>query len=134
MRIGMSLVSVLVLAACGGSNDGGASWDDTVTDFVTAICPPANTCTSGDPAACEQDVRTDLADAKAMLDADGQERCIHCLQVKTDLIGDIVAQSCQPTADQNQQVFDACDLDPIVDYDNDGTANNDDDEACAGFP
>jgi hypothetical protein len=31
-------------------------------------------------------------------------------------------------------VFDACDLDPTVDYDHDGTANNDDDEACAGFP
>ncbi len=134
MRIGLLLVPVLVLGACAGSNDDGASWDQTVTDFVSAICPPANTCSPGDHAACEQDVRTDLDQARSMLDAAGQERCIHCLQVKTDLVGDIVAQSCQSTPDQDQQVFDACDLDPSVDYDGDGTANNDDDEACAGFP
>lgn len=86
----------------------------------------------GDATECQQDVRTDLDQARSMLEAAGQERCVHCLQVKTDLIGEIT--NCQPTAAQNQQVFDACDLDPDVDYDQDGTANNDDDEACAGLP
>jgi hypothetical protein len=59
---------------------------------------------------------------------------MHCLAVKADLIPSVVDQGCQPTPAQDQDVYDACDLDPTTDYDEDGDTGNDDDEACAGFP
>ena len=106
--------AVLVTAACAGD---GAGWDSAVSDFEDGVCTTA--CNALPEDACRRDVQTDLADARAILDDVGEQRCIDCLDTKLRLIPPIEMQACQATAAQEAEVRAAC------------GAN---DEACAGFP
>jgi hypothetical protein len=149
----LALMLALAAAACGGGDDSSASpdappgtpdaatptpdaaatWDEAVADFIHLACVEIAEC--AEPSAtCMADMTTDFADAMAALDAAGEQRCIHCLEAKIALGHDFIANHCQPGDIDPQTVYAACDLDPTVDYDGDGTANNDHDEACAGFP
>lgn len=121
---------LILLAACGG---GGSPWDDGVDDFVAATCVEYADCTGDDPATCESDVRADLGDAEAELDDAGEAACLECLATKAEVVRSI-AEDCQPMAEDIAAIVAACDTDPTVDFDGDGTPDNDDDEACAGFP
>jgi hypothetical protein len=123
----------LIAAACGGGDDSGGSWDDVVDDFVDATCVDYEPCTGADPVACDTDVRTDLADARDELDDAGEAACIDCLAAKAAVIRDVLP-ACQPGGDDIATIIAACDTDPAVDFDGDGTADNDDDEACNGHP
>lgn len=124
----------LLLCACGGETGDPSDWDATVDDFVAAACVEGEACTGDDPVACEDDVRTDLDDARAELDEAGEDQCMACLEVKAAQFRAIIAAACDEDAADEAAVFAACDLDPTVDYDGDGSVDNDDDEACAGFP
>jgi hypothetical protein len=132
----LHVVLCSALVACGGGGSGGGTgddWDATVEDFRQAIC--TNACVpTGGQASCLADVKSDLDGARAVLDAAGEAACLHCLDVKASLIAEVAANGCQSTAAQDAEVFAACDLDPAVDFDGDGTADNDDDAACAGAP
>jgi hypothetical protein len=140
LTLSLSFSLSLVLAACaaddGGDGDGTTTdpWDAAVDDFVQAGCVEAATCSGEQPAECEGDVRADLDDARAELDAAGESRCIQCMTVKVRELRKIIAASCDISAADQAAVFAACDLDPATDYDGDGQPANDDDEACAGFP
>lgn len=146
------LLLVAVLAACG--DDGGttmvdapmskedaapkldaaaSSWQDVVDEFANALC--VNSCVpANEQQQCVADVKADMMSAMTDLDAAGETNCIRCMKKKTELLPAIVAAGCMSTMEQDNQVYAACDLDPNVDYDMDGTPNNDDDEACAGKP
>jgi hypothetical protein len=109
------------------------TWQDVVDDFAEAIC--VNDCVvPSEQQSCVTDVKADMTDAKAALTDKNEANCIKCMKKKTELIPAVVANTCQSTAAQDMEVYAACDLDPNTDYDGDGTANNDDDEACAGRP
>lgn len=129
------LAMVLVLTACGG--DGGSSgsaFDSTLPDFIDTGCDLEATCFGEDRADCVSDVTTDMASAKEALDEAGEDRCALCMLVQIEEAQKILDAACDVGAANVQAVYDACDLDPAVDYDGDGTNDNDDDEACAGYP
>jgi hypothetical protein len=125
---------VLALSACGGGEGEADLFAEAVDRFAPTFCALNAQCFQVDPAACEADVRTDLGDAEAALDDAGEARCVGCLDVKTEELQKIADAQCDPAAADEAAVFAACDLDPAVDFDGDGTTDNDDDEACAGFP
>ena len=154
----LAMMFVLVVAACGGGGGPGpgddtpadpdaepaepdaptaATWGETVDDYIHVACVEIEACgppVPPPPPNCEADLTADFADAMAALDDAGEQRCIHCLQVKLTTLREIIANDCGGTTEQVEAVFAACDLDPTVDYDGDGTVDNDHDEACAGFP
>lgn len=109
-----ALVALLALAACGGNT---ADWDGAAADYEEGLC--TSTCRVQAEDTCRRDLRTDLAEAKALLDPAGEQRCIACLDTKLRLIPVVEMQGCQPTAEQDAEVVAACGAD---------------DEACAGFP
>ena len=122
----------LVFAACGGvdSDPGGSSvgsFDEELPEFRETICESEARCSGLDKLACLQDVETDMADAKELLDAAGEARCAQCMHVKTIELQKILDASCDRAAGDEAAVLAACDLDP-----NDGAENYD--EACAGKP
>ena len=126
----------MLLAACGGDPVGNTSpstWNDAVNAFIDATCNDATTCTGDDPAQCTTDVTADMAQAKSMLDETGQAQCIQCMNARAQAARDF-AITCDMADIDFAAVYAACDLDPSMDYDGDGTPDNDDDEACAGFP
>lgn len=144
-----ALLSSLLLAACGGgvsTNPGvdGAtgdapatvgSFDEEVEAIGDAVCDLEVACVMEKTYdACIEDVRNDMADAKAALDAAGEQRCAECMHVKAREIRKIVDSACDVRAADEAAVLAACDLNPSADFDGDGTPDNDDDEACAGFP
>ncbi len=133
MRL-LAIAAILISSACGGDDGASTGFADAVDDFVLAACDEAATCTGDDPTDCEADVRTDLADAEAALDATGEAQCIACLDAKATQLRAWADAACDDGALDEAAVYEVCDLDPVVDYDGDGTADNDDDEACAGFP
>jgi len=120
-------VILILLAGCA---------DDPLPPFERAVKTFTDTaCTSGcvvDEATCREDVAVDMAQVKELLDDDAELHCALCLETKAAFIPDVV--DCQPTAEQNAEVYRVCDLDPLVDFDRDLDPTNDDDEACAGFP
>ena len=131
----LMLAMVLVLTACGG--DGGSSgsaFDSTLPEFISAGCELEATCFGDDQAACEADVTADMADAKEALDEAGEDQCALCMLAKIEQGNAILEAACDVGAADPQAVYDACDLDAATDFDMDGTADNDDDEACAGYP
>ena len=56
----------------------------------------------------------------------------HCMDAKTSEADRSLCDNRNPV--DPDVIAAACDLDPEVDYDGDGVADNDDDEACAGYP
>ena len=118
---------VIALAAC--ADDPLPPFEAAVKTFTDAACTTA--CVV-DEAACREDVAIDMAMAKELLDDDVELRCALCLETKASIIPDVV--DCQPSAEQNAEVYRVCDLDPLVDFDRDLDPANDDDEACGGFP
>jgi hypothetical protein len=111
-----------------------SDFDTSVDNFTVLICQVGDVCVDQDPVACETDVRTDLADAEEILDEAGEAQCIECLDAKAIELQKLLDADCDVTVLDNAAVFAACDLDPAVDFDGNGTADDDDDEACAGFP
>ena len=139
----MLLTAMMAFAtACGSGDDGGGGggggggddWDTTIEALVDTLCVDGAACTGDDPGQCEGDVRTDMADARAQLDAAGEARCLACLDVKMRELRKIIAASCDVAAADTDAIYAACDLDPATDYNGDDDPANDDDEACAGFP
>lgn len=129
------LTLVLAAAACEGGKGGGTgSFDDEATAFADISCRLGAECFGASEPTCVADIETDMADAKAQLDDAGEQACIECMSVKATEIQKILDANCDIRAGSEAAVFAACDLDPAVDFDGDGTADNDDDEACAGFP
>lgn len=110
------------------------SFDEELPAFRKAYCDRAVACIGQDRAMCETEVNTDMADAKAALDAAGEMRCARCMKVKAIEVAKVVAANCNAAAGNAEAIFDACDLNKSVDYDGDDNPGNDDDEACAGFP
>jgi hypothetical protein len=130
MRLQFSVIGMaLGLLACGNSA-GTPSFDEAGAAFLDALC--TSPCVGDNEAECRSDVTIDLADIEAELDAAGEARCARCLDVKADILATLA--TCQASPDQDAAVAAACDLDPAVDFDGDGTADNDDDEACIGLP
>lgn len=130
-----SLFLVFGLSSCGGGDDDAVgSFDDELPSFRTTLCDVAATCAGQNRAMCEADVSADMADAKAQLDDTGELRCARCMHVKTVEGAKILDASCDLRAASEAAILAECDLNPAADYDGDGTAGNDDDEACAGFP
>lgn len=125
----------LALAGCEGGKGGATgSFDDEAMAFAEVSCQLAADCFGSTDAGCIAEITTDMADAKAQLDEAGQAACIECMSVKAREIQNILDASCDIAAGSEPAVFAACDLDPAVDFDGDGTTDNDHDEACAGFP
>lgn len=140
----VSLAAALV-TACGDSRertDGGATadgggadgFDEEAARFADVLCEVNETCAGMDRPSCVADILADMADAKAVLDDAGRLRCIQCMETKRTEAPKVVDADCDPEAVDPSPVFAACDLDPAVDFDGDGRADNDHDEACAGFP
>jgi hypothetical protein len=129
-----SLALWLVLAGCTEHGKGGGnSWDVREEQFAEAFCQ--NACVPvEDQADCLEDVLADMAQARAELSDDAEAACIECMRVKTELMAEIVAMGCQSSAEIDQQVVEACDSDPLFDFDGDGVPMNDSEEACVGFP
>lgn len=123
----------VALAACSGGGGSDGSWDEGVDDYVEASCVEFEPCTGTDPADCEADVRADLGDARDELDDAGEQECLDCLAAKSEAVRGALP-GCQPDAADVAAVLAACDTDPTFDFDNDGTPDNDDDEACNGHP
>lgn len=131
----LAVLTGLVLAACeGGKGGASGSFDAEVDQLATTTCDLAATCFGEPGESCEADIRMDMADAKAQLDEAGQAACAECMNVKSREIQKILDAMCDLEAGNEPAVFAACDLDPTVDFDGDGTPDNDHDEACAGFP
>lgn len=126
----------LAMIACGGGSGGGTgNWDDEVAQLAATGCALGATCFGDtEKEMCEADVVADMADARAQLDDTGELQCIECMNVKSVEMQKILDADCDIRAASEAAVFAACDLDPAVDFDGDGTVDNDDDEACAGFP
>jgi hypothetical protein len=127
-------LGLLASVACGGDDGGGgggggASFDQAVEEFASAIC-----ACDPDPAACERDVRTDMADAKAALGEGERAPCIACMDAKAAEAVKMAAADCDESVIDPEAIFAACDLDPAVDYDGDQVPDNDHDQACAGYP
>ena len=133
----MRFLGLVLLVACSGvdsSPNGAGSFDDEVVRFRDTICEVGARCSGEDLVACKTDVTTDMNDAKAALDQAGQARCATCVHVKRVEAQRILDAACDFAAADIVAVLDVCDLDPAIDYDQDGTPDNDDDEACAGYP
>jgi hypothetical protein len=131
------LVGLACVVGCGGSSNTAnddARWDDGVASFAAATCD--SPCETSDHTVCKSDLVEDFMAARDELDASGGSRdaCLACLRAKTDAAPLVAANHCTPTAAIDQMVFAICDLDPKVDYDGDGILDNDDDEACGGYP
>lgn len=138
-RLAFIVLASIVLAstfACsdGVSGDPQSGFDAEAARFTDLICRYAVSCGPTPDAACKSDVETDLADAKAQLDEAGEARCAECLNAKSIELQKVFDDACNIRAADEDAIFAACDLDPAVDYDGDGTPDNDDDEACAGKP
>ena len=122
---------ILFVAACAAddsdSQTGAGSFDQELPSFVATLCEVDASCFGADENTCRQDVETDMADAKAALDAAGEQRCAECMDVKTREAQKILNAGCDVNAADNAAVLAACDLNP-----SDGVQK--DDEACAGFP
>jgi hypothetical protein len=114
------LLLVLVVGCSNGpvGNTSPSDWNDAVNAYIQAACVDAAVCTGDDPDQCTSDVQTDMAQAKTMLDADGQAACVDCLNVKAEQ-----AHAYSFTCDMAD-----IDMDAIV------AACGANDEACAGFP
>lgn len=121
----------MMVAACGGGED---AFDAEVDRFAPTLCEASASCGGQDEMACLTDVYTDMAAARDELDEAGRARCIECMEAKRAEIEKLLAADCDTSVLDDGAVFAACDLDPAVDYDGDGEAANDDDEACAGYP
>jgi len=109
-----ALAVLTVVAACGGD---AADWDGAAADYEEGLC--TSTCRVQTEDACRRDLQAALADARALLDPAGEQRCIDCLDTRLRLIPLVELQGCQPTAAQDAEVTAAC------------GAN---DESCAGIP
>ncbi len=122
---------LLVFAACGGvSSDpdtGARSFDDELPGFQMTLCREEAQCGGADEVHCQQDVATDMADAKQLLDEAGEQRCAECMHVKARELQAILDAGCDASAGDEAAVLAACDLDP-----SDGEDMPD--EACAGYP
>jgi hypothetical protein len=151
------LAILLVVAACGGDGGNGgdddttgdpdappahpdavpdaraATWSETVDDYIDTACVEIEACMPPIDN-CVQEFTADFADATAALDDSGEQQCIPCLAAKIDLMRAYIANGCSGTGVDVTPIFAACDLDPNADYDGDGVAGNDHDEACAGYP
>jgi hypothetical protein len=110
------------------------SFDDEVPPFLKAFCDLAALCAGQSRPMCEADVNTDMAQAKAQLDDAGELRCARCMHIRAIETANIVAANCNHLVADAEAIFAVCDLNPDVDYDGDGNAGNDDDEACLGLP
>ncbi len=128
-----ALLLLLLVAACGGGGEDTIDWDEGVDDFVDAACYDFDACNNEEPDDCEADVRFDLNDARSELVDTGFQECLACLAAKAEAFR-AAAATCQIAADDEAAIYAACDLNPLFDYDGDGTVDNDDDEACAGYP
>lgn len=122
----------LVLAgACSSTKPpAGDPWDAAVTAYIDAAC--TSPCVSGTEAQCRADLGAAFDRVKPGLDLAGHEQCAACLDLKTQLLGELAG--CMPTADQTRMVNMTCDLDPNSDYDLDGIPDDDYSQACAGVP
>jgi len=122
----------------GAGPDAGADWDSVLQDFIAAVCSVEQACFPGDPpepvSRCIDDITTDMADARAELDVAGEQACIECMRAKTAAAIELESAECNEGAVDINPVFAACDLDSTADFDGDGIPDNDDDEACAGYP
>jgi hypothetical protein len=121
----------------GATPDGGESpgtFDEEVGPFIDTMCMVQATCFGADMQMCVTDMTTDMADAQGQLDETGETQCAGCMHVKTREAQKILDAACDVNAGDSEAVFAACDLDPNVDYDGNGTPDDDHDEACAGFP
>jgi hypothetical protein len=121
----------------GGGPDGGdspGSFDEEVGPFIDTMCMVESVCFNGDMQACVNDMTTDMADAQAQLDETGEMQCATCMHVKQREAQKILDATCDVNAGDSEAVFAACDLNPNVDFDGNGTPDDDHDEACAGFP
>ena len=117
----MGLGAALLLAACGG---GGEETPETFEQrsehLATALCTYQQKCANQSGYdACHRDVITDMADARAALDANGQTACMTCMGVKIEELEKASNSACAQSPSQ-QRVIDAC-----------GPSG---DEACAGYP
>lgn len=130
-----ALGNVLVLGLVVGAACAEPTWQDVVDDYADTICNAAYTCGSSlDVDECIAEVKVELADVRAATTTDAQARCRTCMETVTDVVSDVVERGCMSTAAQDARIYDACDLDPAVDFDRDGNPANDDTEACAGLP
>jgi hypothetical protein len=118
----------------GGVDAEVASFGEAVDRFVMTLCIDAAVCTGDDQISCEDDALADLGHAMVVLDDAGEQQCIACLDAKVEELEEWIDDDCNEDAVDQDNIVEACDLDPTTDYDGDGTADNDDDEACAGFP
>lgn len=113
------LVMALAVMGCGGHGKGGGDeWDVRETMFAEAACQ--NECVEVSlQEQCIVDIIQDLDQAREILADSEEAQCIECMQVKTELIPQFVANQCETTANLDAQIAAAC---------------GDNDEACAGFP
>lgn len=156
MRGALIITVLAALAACGEDGSGGAidaastvdggggadaasgadaepvTFDGELPRFIESICQVGAQCYDEILQDCRDDITTDMADAKAALDATGEDQCAACMRAKSDLADALLAANCDARAVDPLSILDYCDLDPNVDYGNDGVP--DVDEACAGYP
>lgn len=111
-----------------------ANFDTSAENFTVLLCEASDTCFGQDPVACTNDVTTDLNDAQDILDDAGEALCIACLDIKAAQLQDLLDAACDINVLDNAPVLAVCDLDPAVDFDGNGTTDDDANEACAGFP
>jgi hypothetical protein len=124
---------VVLAAACGGGSGGGDIWDVRMARFAEAFC--VNSCVPADSQEiCVQQVQSDMDQARFVIGTEGEAACLACVQVKTDLMAQIVANNCEASAAVAAMISGACDTDDRSDFDGDGDPGNDQTEACAGFP
>lgn len=127
----LAMVVMLVLAACGGDDGGGgggtSSFDNELSPFENSLCDVGAQCFNDDRAQCISDVMADMADAKAMLDAAGQDQCAACMHAKTVEAQKFLDANCDSSVLDEAAVIAACDTTP-------DNGEDSDDEACAGYP
>ena len=122
--------ALTMVIACGDNLSAPDPWDPAVAFYIDEVC--TSSCRSGTEEQCRADLAAEFDRVKPGLDLQAHEECAHCLDVKNRTLGMVV--DCMPTADQNQKVYAACDLDPTVDADNDGDPTDDFSDACGGVP
>ncbi|HEU5058546.1 MAG TPA: hypothetical protein VFU21_18565, partial [Kofleriaceae bacterium] len=105
-------------------------WEDAVDGFVSATC----SCPTTDTDICRLDVSDAMEEARGVLDDDEESACIDCLAAKESQLRRKADARCDDDVVDLGAIHAACDLDPATDYDRDGVPDNDDDEACGGYP
>lgn len=118
----------------GGVVGGGGDWDAVVSSFAESICEMGAQCFGEGKAECLAEIEQEMAAAEVELGPSGQPACIACMNVMSTEADKMMAPDCDVRAINEDAIFAACDLDPTVDFDQDGDPTNDEDEACAGFP